>query len=132
MSDSLGPIEGRTFADLEVPFRAVATDIATGARVELVDGDEAAFKITTSDDLERARVPGRVSEPLPVDDCQPGFNGGEPDRRPQPDPGHGLRGGNLQHDPRPNPAAGGHGHAGASQPATPDGAGPAQVIERPL
>jgi NTE family protein len=37
--DSLGPIEGRTFADLEIPFRAVATDIATGARVELVDGD---------------------------------------------------------------------------------------------
>ena len=37
--DSLGPIEGRTFADLETPFRAVATDIATGARVELVDGD---------------------------------------------------------------------------------------------
>jgi NTE family protein len=37
--DSLGPIEGRTFADLEIPFRAVATDIATGARVELTDGD---------------------------------------------------------------------------------------------
>src|SRR5262249_43350991 len=34
-----GPIEGRTFADLEIPFRAVATDIATGARVELIDGD---------------------------------------------------------------------------------------------
>jgi NTE family protein len=37
--DSMGPIEGRTFADLDVPFRAVATDIATGARVELSDGD---------------------------------------------------------------------------------------------
>jgi NTE family protein len=37
--DSLGPIEGRTFADLEIPFRAVATDIASGARVELADGD---------------------------------------------------------------------------------------------
>src|SRR5262249_23277263 len=37
--DSLGPIAGRTFADLDVAFRAVATDIATGARVELSDGD---------------------------------------------------------------------------------------------
>src|SRR5262245_9144089 len=37
--ESLGPIKGRTFADLEIPFRAVATDIATGARVELADGD---------------------------------------------------------------------------------------------
>jgi len=37
--ESLGPIKGSTFADLETPFRAVATDIATGARVELADGD---------------------------------------------------------------------------------------------
>jgi NTE family protein len=37
--ESLGPIKGRTFADLEIPFRAVATDIATGARVEISDGD---------------------------------------------------------------------------------------------
>jgi NTE family protein len=37
--ESLGPIKGRTFADLQVPFRAVATDIATGARVEVGDGD---------------------------------------------------------------------------------------------
>jgi NTE family protein len=37
--ESLGPIKGRTFADLEVPFRAVATDITTGARVEVADGD---------------------------------------------------------------------------------------------
>jgi NTE family protein len=37
--ESLGPIKGRTFADLETPFRAVATDIATGARVEVADGD---------------------------------------------------------------------------------------------
>jgi len=37
--ESLGPIKGQTFADLEIPFRAVATDIATGARVELADGD---------------------------------------------------------------------------------------------
>src|SRR5262245_50299073 len=37
--ESLGPIKGRTFADLQIPFRAVATDIATGARVEIADGE---------------------------------------------------------------------------------------------
>lgn len=37
--ESLGPIRGRTFADLEIPFRAIATDIGTGASVELADGD---------------------------------------------------------------------------------------------
>src|SRR5215472_4054872 len=37
--ESLGPIKGRTFADLEIPFRAVATDIERGAPVELGDGD---------------------------------------------------------------------------------------------
>jgi NTE family protein len=37
--ESLGPIRGRTFADLEIPFRAIATDIATGASVELAAGD---------------------------------------------------------------------------------------------
>ena len=37
--ESLGPIKGRTFADLEIPFRAVATDIERGAPVELADGD---------------------------------------------------------------------------------------------
>jgi NTE family protein len=37
--ESLGPVKGRSFADLDVPFRAVATDITTGARVEVDDGD---------------------------------------------------------------------------------------------
>jgi len=37
--EALGPVKGRSFADLDVPFRAVATDITTGARVELGDGD---------------------------------------------------------------------------------------------
>src|SRR5262249_21537625 len=37
--ESLGPIKGRTFADLDIPFRAVATDIERGAPVELGDGD---------------------------------------------------------------------------------------------
>ena len=37
--ESLGPVKGSSFADLDVPFRAVATDILTGARVEVADGD---------------------------------------------------------------------------------------------
>jgi NTE family protein len=37
--ESLAPIKGRTFADLEIPFRAVATDIERGAPVELDHGD---------------------------------------------------------------------------------------------
>jgi NTE family protein len=37
--ESLGPIKGRTFADLEIPFRAVATDIQRGAPVELGEGN---------------------------------------------------------------------------------------------
>jgi len=36
--ESLGPIKGSTFADLETPFRAIATDVGTGASVELADG----------------------------------------------------------------------------------------------
>jgi predicted acylesterase/phospholipase RssA/CRP-like cAMP-binding protein len=37
--ESLGPIKGSTFADLETPFRAIATDVGTGASVELADGN---------------------------------------------------------------------------------------------
>jgi NTE family protein len=37
--ESLGPIKGRTFADLELPFRATATDVERGCRVELGDGN---------------------------------------------------------------------------------------------
>jgi NTE family protein len=37
--ESLGPVKGRTFEDLTVPFRAVAADVASGARVEIADGD---------------------------------------------------------------------------------------------
>jgi NTE family protein len=36
--ESMGPIAGRTFADLRVPFRAVATDIDTGGRAEICEG----------------------------------------------------------------------------------------------
>jgi NTE family protein len=36
---SIAPIAGKTFADLEIPFRAIATDIDTGARAEICDGE---------------------------------------------------------------------------------------------
>jgi len=36
---SIGPITDRTFNDLRIPFRAVATDIETGARAELREGE---------------------------------------------------------------------------------------------
>jgi NTE family protein len=74
--DSLGPIEGRTFADLETPFRAVATDIATGARVELVDGDLcAAMRASFSAPWifspfrigEHILIDGGMSDPVPAE-----------------------------------------------------------------
>jgi NTE family protein len=37
--ESLGPIKGRTFKHLTIPFRAVAADVASGARVEIADGE---------------------------------------------------------------------------------------------
>jgi NTE family protein len=37
--ETLGPIRGNTFADLKIPFRAIATDVSTGARVELAHGE---------------------------------------------------------------------------------------------
>ncbi len=37
--EGLGPVKGYSFADLRIPFRAIATDITTGARVELGEGD---------------------------------------------------------------------------------------------
>jgi NTE family protein len=36
---AIAPITGKTFADLAIPFRAVATNIETGARAELLDGE---------------------------------------------------------------------------------------------
>jgi len=74
--DSLGPIEGRTFADLEIPFRAVATDIATGARVELLDGNlSAAMRASFSAPWifspfrigEHILIDGGMSDPVPAE-----------------------------------------------------------------
>ena len=36
---AIAPITGKTFADLAIPFRAVATNIETGARAELREGE---------------------------------------------------------------------------------------------
>src|SRR5439155_13147336 len=74
--ESLGPIKGHTFADLAIPFRAVATDIATGARVEVADGDlsdamRASFSapwIFSPFRLgEHVLVDGGMSDPVPAE-----------------------------------------------------------------
>jgi NTE family protein len=74
--DSLGPLEGRTFADLDVPFRAVATDIATGARVEISDGDlciamrasfSAPWIFSPFRIGEQILIDGGMSDPVPAE-----------------------------------------------------------------
>jgi NTE family protein len=74
--ESLGPVKGRTFADLETPFRAVATDIATGARVEVADGDLSdAMRASFSAPWifspfrigEHVLVDGGMSDPVPAE-----------------------------------------------------------------
>jgi len=74
--ESLGPIKGRTFADLETPFRAVATDITTGARVEVADGDLSdAMRASFSAPWifspfrigEHVLVDGGMSDPVPAE-----------------------------------------------------------------
>src|SRR5262249_13332570 len=73
---SVGPVRGRTFADLEIPFRAVATDIATGARVEVADGDLSdAMRASFSAPWifspfrigEHVLVDGGMSDPVPAE-----------------------------------------------------------------
>jgi NTE family protein len=73
--ESMAPIKGRTFADLAIPFRAVATDIERGAPVELADGDlsdaiRASFSapwifspVRLGDHL---LIDGGMSEPVPA------------------------------------------------------------------
>jgi NTE family protein len=74
--ESLGPIKGRTFADLETPFRAVATDITTGARVEVGDGElsdamrasfSAPWIFTPFRIGEHVMVDGGMSDPVPAE-----------------------------------------------------------------
>src|SRR5262245_54494870 len=74
--ESLGPVRGRTFADLQVPFRAVATDVTDGARVELADGDLSdAMRASFSAPWifspfrigERILIDGGMSDPVPAE-----------------------------------------------------------------
>jgi NTE family protein len=74
--ESMGPIKGRTFADLEIPFRAVATDITTGARVEVMEGDLSdAMRASFSAPWifspfrigEHVLVDGGMSDPVPAE-----------------------------------------------------------------
>jgi NTE family protein len=74
--ESIAPIKGRTFADLETPFRAVATDITTGARVEVADGDlsdairasfSAPWIFSPFQIGEHVLVDGGMSDPVPAE-----------------------------------------------------------------
>jgi NTE family protein len=74
--ESLGPIKGCTFADLETPFRAVATDVTTGARVEVGDGELSdAMRASFSAPWifspfrigEHVLVDGGMSDPVPAE-----------------------------------------------------------------
>jgi len=74
--ESLGPIKGHTFADLEIPFRAVATDITTGARVEVAEGDLSdALRASFSAPWifspfrigEHVLIDGGMSDPVPAE-----------------------------------------------------------------
>jgi len=74
--ESLGPVKGRSFADLDVPFRAVATDISTGARIELGDGDLSdAMRASFSAPWifspfrigEHVLIDGGMSDPVPAE-----------------------------------------------------------------
>jgi len=73
--ESLGPIKGRTFADLDIPFRAVATDIDRGAPVELGDGDlsdamrasfSAPWVFTPFRLGDHVLIDGGMSDPVPA------------------------------------------------------------------
>jgi NTE family protein len=72
--ESMGPIEGRTFADLRIPFRAVATDIDTGARAELCEGSlsdavrasfSAPWVFPPFEHQGRRMIDGGMSDPVP-------------------------------------------------------------------
>jgi NTE family protein len=74
--EGLGPIKGRSFADLQIPFRAIATDIGTGARVELADGELSdAMRASFSAPWifspfrigEHVLIDGGMSDPVPAE-----------------------------------------------------------------
>jgi len=74
--EGLGPVRGHSFADLRIPFRAIATDIHTGARVELADGDLSdAMRASFSAPWifspfrvgEHVLIDGGMSDPVPAE-----------------------------------------------------------------
>ena len=74
--EQLGPTRGRGFTDLRIPFRSVATDIDTGARVEigegtLADAMRASFSapgLLTPHLLDgRLLVDGGMCDPVPAE-----------------------------------------------------------------
>jgi NTE family protein len=71
---AMGPIEGRTFADLRLPFRAIATDIDTGGRAELCEGSlsdalrasfSAPWLFTPFEHQGRRMIDGGMCDPVP-------------------------------------------------------------------
>jgi NTE family protein len=74
--EQLGPTHGRGFTDLQIPFRSVATDIETGARVEIGEGSladamRASFSapgLLTPHRLgDRLLVDGGMCDPVPAE-----------------------------------------------------------------
>jgi NTE family protein len=71
---SMGPIGDRTFADLRLPFRAVATDIDTGGRAELCEGSlsdalrasfSAPWLFTPFEHQGKRMIDGGMCDPVP-------------------------------------------------------------------
>ena len=63
---SIAPITGKTFADLAIPFRAVATDIETGARAEIREG-ELADAVHASFAAPAILSPHRIGDRIYID-----------------------------------------------------------------
>ncbi|MGI9592296.1 MAG: patatin-like phospholipase family protein [Myxococcota bacterium] len=63
---SIAPITGKTFSDLVIPFRSVATDIETGARAEIRDG-ELADAIHASFAAPAILSPHRIGDGVYID-----------------------------------------------------------------
>jgi NTE family protein len=70
--EQLGPTRGRGFTDLHIPFRSVATDIETGARVEIGEGS-LADAMRASFSTPGLLAPHRIGDRLLVDGgmCDP-------------------------------------------------------------
>ena len=72
--ESMGPIADLTFADLRLPFRAVATDIDTGGRAELCEGSlsdalrasfSAPWLFTPFEHQGKRMIDGGMCDPVP-------------------------------------------------------------------